>query len=310
MPAYNAERYIGKAIESILGQTYTDLELLIIDDASTDRTLEIIKSYSDNRIRVFENPENKGISFSTNIGLRESRGEYIALMDDDDMAVRERLDIQVKYLDAHHEIDILGGRSAVIDENDNLIDVDNPPRNNPNYIKAILLFSSLDFRNGTTMMRNAFVKKQNISYRENCFGMQDYKFFIECSKMGKISAVNQILLLYRIHEFNETQRQLNDNGEKRAEKYLDFQCDSLRTSGYRIDEKEKQLIRKFFREDGGICDNYKDFRMVVQFFMKLLHQAEDMEVDYYEELEHLCKSLVSVQTIKMKNFSIEMFLGK
>lgn len=309
MPAYNAEKYIEKAIESILMQTYEDLELLIIEDASTDHTLEIIKKYDDKRIRLFENSENRGISFSTNIGLRESRGEYIALMDDDDIAVRERLEIQVKYLEEHQEIDILGGRSAFIDEDGNVIDVENQPRNNPKYIKSILMFRCLDFRNGTTMMRNTFIKKHGLYYRENCFGMQDFKFFIESSKVGNISSVNNIVLFYRIHGQNETQRQMFEKKAEREEKYFEFQCDSLQTSGYHLDGKAKCLIRKVLRESGGVCVDYEEFKEFVTVFIELLEQARKMDVDYYQELEHFIKSLIAMQTIRMKNFSVEMFLG-
>lgn len=308
MPAYNAEKYIGKAIESILMQTYADLELLVIEDASTDHTLEIIKKYDDNRIRIFENFENKGISFSTNIGLRESRGKYIALMDDDDIAARERLEIQVKYLEGHKEIDILGGRSAIIDENGNVIDVENQPRNNPKYIRAVLLFNCLDFRNGTTMIRSEFLRKHNLYYRENCFGMQDYKFFIESSKIGNISSVDKILLYYRIHGGNETYREKKMKKAERASKYFEFQCDSLEASGYQLDKTSKTLIQKLLREGGGVCDNYEEFGRFVNVFVEILCQARKMEVDYYQELEHLCKSLIALQTIRMKNFSVDMYL--
>ncbi len=309
MPAYNAEKYIGKAIESILAQTYTDLELLIIEDASTDHTLERIKTYQDNRIRVFENSENMGISFSTNIGLRESRGEYVALMDDDDIAVKERLEIQVKYLDEHREIDILGGRSAIIDENGDLLDVEDHPRNNPKYIKSVLLFHCLDFRNGTTMMRSSFIKNHALCYRENCFGMQDYKFFIESSKVGNISSVDKVLLLYRMHGLNETQKEIQGNREERAEKYFEFQCDSLKASGFQLDEKGKLLIRKFLKEGGGVCGSYEEFKEFVGVLAELLKQAENLEVDYYKELEFHCRSLAAMQIIRMKSFNMELLLN-
>lgn len=308
MPAYNAEKYIGKAIESILAQTYKDLELLIIEDASTDHTLEMIKTYQDNRIRVFENSANRGISFSTNIGLRESKGEYVALMDDDDIAVKERLEIQVNYLDEHGEIDILGGRSAIIDANGDLLDVEDHPRNNPKYIKSLLLFHCLDFRNGTTMMRNSFIKKHNLSYRENCFGMQDYKFFIESSKVGNISSVDKVLLLYRMHGLNETQKEIQESREERAEKYFEFQCDSLKSSGFQLDEKGKLLIRKFLKEDGGVCGSYEEFKEFVGVLAEILKQAKSMKVDYYKELEFYCRSLVAMQIIRMKSFNMELLL--
>ena len=90
MPSYNACMYIGEAIESVLQQTYRNLELIIIEDCSTDCTSDVIHSFSDERIVYLENEINKGISFSTNRGIAESHGDYIAILDDDDI---EELDL-------------------------------------------------------------------------------------------------------------------------------------------------------------------------------------------------------------------------
>ncbi len=309
MPAYNGEKFIGKAIDSILCQTYTDLELLIIDDCSTDHTLEIIKSYDDKRIRIFTNTVNRGIAYSTNLGLRQSKGEYIALLDDDDIAVKDRLEIQVQYLEKHTNIDILGGRSVIIDENDNYIRMEEEPRNNPRYLRALLLFKRVDFRNGTTMMRSSFISKHGFCYQEGCFGMQDYRFFIDSSKVGNLSSVNKVLLYYRVNSMNTTNKEKKKKRAERAEKYFEFQKYSLTMSGYCLNDSSLCLIRKLFSEEGSVCQDYTEFRELVNVFVELLRQAREMNVDYYNELEHLCKVLVAEQAIKMKNFTTELFLG-
>lgn len=309
MPAYNAEKYIKKAIDSILTQTYQDFELLIIEDCSTDHTLGIIQSCQDSRIRLFKNEVNRGIAYSTNIGLRESRGEYIALLDDDDMAVRERLEIQKTYLDAHPEIDVLGGRSVTIDENDTYLWIENEPRKNPRYIEALLLFKRVDFRNGTTMFRKSFIEKHSLSYREACFGMQDYQFFVESSKVGNISSVGNILLLSRVHEENKTAVEKAQRGAKRAEKYFALQKESLKASGYQLQDTSMQLIGKLFSEEGALCDDYEEYRKLVKILEELMEQAGAMNVNYLRELEHLCKTILADQAVRMRNFEIGMFLG-
>ena len=147
MPAYNGEKYIGEAIESILNQTYTDFELIIIEDKSTDHTLQAIQKYKDSRIHLYTNSYNRGISYSTNLGISHSKGKYIALLDDDDLALKRRLEWQVAFMEEHAEIDILGGRSAMIDESGNFIRYDKEPIYNSNYIKANLLFYNKKFAN-------------------------------------------------------------------------------------------------------------------------------------------------------------------
>ncbi|MCI8465867.1 MAG: glycosyltransferase family 2 protein [Lachnospiraceae bacterium] len=140
MPAYNGEKYIGEAIESVLNQTYGNLELIVVEDKSTDATPDLIRRYQDSRIRLYFNDRNQGIAYSTNLGIEKSRGKYIALLDDDDIALERRLEWQVDFLEKHEEIDVLGGRSALIDKDGNFIGYDKEPIYNPKYIKANLLF--------------------------------------------------------------------------------------------------------------------------------------------------------------------------
>ena len=108
MPAYNAEKYIGEAIESILNQTFKDFEFIIINDGSVDHTKEIIREYNDPRIVLLENDKNRGIVLSLNKGLDAATGKYIARMDADDIALKNRFERQVEYLDEHKDIGVLG----------------------------------------------------------------------------------------------------------------------------------------------------------------------------------------------------------
>lgn len=114
MPAYNAEQYISEAIESILNQTYSNFEFIIIDDGSTDRTVEMVQSYSDPRIRFVQNEHNLGVAATLNRGLKLATGEYIARMDADDIALRERFGKQVSFLDMHPEIAVFRHRHREI----------------------------------------------------------------------------------------------------------------------------------------------------------------------------------------------------
>ncbi len=112
MPLYNAARYLRPAIESILNQTYTDFEFIIVDDCSTDETPAILDSYPDPRIVRLRNPQNLGIVGALNRGLEAARGQYIARMDGDDIALAERFAQQVAWLDAHPNIGLCSGCAA------------------------------------------------------------------------------------------------------------------------------------------------------------------------------------------------------
>lgn len=116
MPVYNEERYLGAAVESILGQTLEDFVFLIVDDASTDRSAEIIRSYRDRRIQYLRNPENLGISATLNRGLNAAKTELIARMDADDLSHPDRLLKQARYLEAHPDCALLSSFTRNISE--------------------------------------------------------------------------------------------------------------------------------------------------------------------------------------------------
>lgn len=104
MPAYNVEKYVEEAVCSILDQTYCDFEFIIVDDGSTDRTREILRSFSDPRISLLFNDKNEGNYPARNRGCRLARGKYIAVMDADDVALPERLERQVEYMEKHSDV--------------------------------------------------------------------------------------------------------------------------------------------------------------------------------------------------------------
>lgn len=116
MPVYNAERYLRDAIDSILAQSFTDFELLIINDGSTDGSVEIIASFSDPRIRVVHNNRNLGLVATLNKGIDLARGNYIARMDNDDISLPKRLEEQVACLDADSSLSVVAVKVTLIDE--------------------------------------------------------------------------------------------------------------------------------------------------------------------------------------------------
>lgn len=302
IPVYNAEKFIDEAIESVLNQTYTNFELILIEDASTDRTTEKLKKYKDKRIHIYENEVNRGISYSTNKGITVSNGKYIALMDDDDVMEKERLFLEVEFLERNIHIDIVGGRTTYIAENGNLIDYSGIPRNNPKYIKAMLLIKCLDFMNGTAMIRKEFIEKNNLKYDDNCFGMQDFKFYIDSSKVGNISSIENFCLKHRIHEHNETTRNFKIYENQRRIKYAELQKYSLERSGYFLNEMDIRLINKVFAERYGKCESKKELVILYKLFQKILQQGIEMHIDYLNELKHFFKVSFSEQIVKLNDF--------
>ena len=273
-----------------------------MEDGSTDHTLEIIQKIEDSRIILKRNRCNKGIAYTTNLGISISKGKYIALLDDDDIALSTRLQVQTAYMESHPEIDVLGAKSLDINESGKIIKYGQPPRNNPQYIKAMLLFRNVDFYNGTAMIRKEFMEQHKLSYLEGCLGMQDFKFYIECSKKGNISSIDEYVLKYRRHENNQTLKVREKLGGERARLYAKFQRQSLEDSGFYLTDEQFQLVSKAFDEFNWRCDSLEELKELHGIFKVLLNQALQNKVSYYEELKIFFRKKISELLLKLELF--------
>ena len=121
IPVYNTEEYLRQCLDSVINQTYKNLEIICIDDCSKDATYTILQRLADRdkRITVLKNEENCGIAATRNRGIREGQAEYIAFLDDDDIMPPERLKIGKTYLDDHNEVGVVAGNYLIFDENGN-----------------------------------------------------------------------------------------------------------------------------------------------------------------------------------------------
>lgn len=290
MPAYNAERYIGEAIESVLSQTYENIELIIVEDHSTDNTMEVIRSYQDDRIILEANSANRGIAYSTNRGIELSRGKYLALLDDDDMATPDRIKLQVGYMENHGEIDILGGWTEMIDCFGNHKRYYPEPRTNPKYIKALLLFTWWEFENGTTMIRRRFLEESGLRYEDNCYGLQDLRFFMKASKAATMSSIHNLLLYKRDHDKNESKYRYEKFSQERDGAYARFRTESLKESGVCLKQEEYDRLNELL-SDLNVDKKKSDLEELYEIFRKILIQLKQ-KADFYKEAEHVCKRLL------------------
>jgi glycosyltransferase involved in cell wall biosynthesis len=193
MPVYNCSIFITEAIESILCQTYTDFELIIIDDCSTDNTKEIVKSYTDPRIILISKTENSGISKSLNLGLQHSKGKYIARMDGDDISLPHRFQTQYDLLETNDKI-ILCGTWYYILNTDEII---KHPTNFEEIKLAFLNYNAIG--HPTVMFRNSVFKKANLRYDAEKEPAEDYDLWIRSLKYGQIVNIPVPLYKYRQH---------------------------------------------------------------------------------------------------------------
>jgi len=213
-PVYNREKYLVECIESVLNQTYKNFEFIIIDDKSSDNTLQIIKNYAlnDPRIRVLENDKNIGATLSFNRGLDISKGEFIARMDSDDISLPERFQKQIKVFMGWRDLEALGSGAILIDSEGNEIKRKQFPSN----FKQIenILKSGVPVFDPSVMIRASFLKEID-GFDNRLAPADDYHLWLTLFKKKKIiSNINDYLIKYRLHDTNLTVLQANEQLKK------------------------------------------------------------------------------------------------
>jgi glycosyltransferase involved in cell wall biosynthesis len=198
MSVYNGERYLREAVESILNQTFTDFEFIIIDDGSTDNTTEILEEYAtqDKRIRLIRNTRNLGLTRSLNKGLRIACGEYLARQDADDISLQERLALQVRFLDEHPDVGVVGTWVMHINEGGRQTGVLRTPTS-PALVRWFLLFGPCLMHPSVTMRRSLL--ERDAAYRPEIPYAQDYDLWVRLSTKTQLANLPEVLQLMRVH---------------------------------------------------------------------------------------------------------------
>jgi len=222
MPVYNAKKYIKAAVDSILNQTFTDFEFIIINDGSTDGTLAILEKYAkkDTRIRLISR-ENKGLVATLNEGIALAKAPLIARMDADDIALPERFSVQKDYLDKHLSVVCLGSRARVIDAKGRFLITTRTKRGHAELEKAALQ-GRTPITHPTAMMRVEAIKKAG-GYKQKNYPAEDLALWLELAELGRIDNVSDVLLEYRIHD-DSISTQIHSHQLKKIREICDEAC--------------------------------------------------------------------------------------
>jgi glycosyltransferase involved in cell wall biosynthesis len=199
LPAYNAEAYLASAIESVLRQTFTDFELIAVDDGSIDNSLSILHRYerTDPRVRVISRP-NTGIVGALNDAFHASRGQLLARMDGDDLCLPERFARQVRHMDEHPDTVLLGANVMVMDADSDDVAPLKGLQFTHDRIDAALLERQWPVVHPAVMIRRTAMERLG-GYREGTFPHEDHDLFLRLAEVGRIEALPEVLLRYRRH---------------------------------------------------------------------------------------------------------------
>lgn len=211
VPVYNAGSFLSKTLESILSQTYKNLEIIIIDDCSTDNSKEVILSYDDPRIKPIFSDRNRHLCENSNIGYHRSTGEYIALIGHDDIFYPDKIEKQVEYMESHPGTSVCFTRFNIIDENDN--DISDYWKNimaaysAPNLTQEQWAYTLIV--NGSVLCApTAMIRKSHLNnkplYRMGLVQAQDYDLWVRMISKGSFHIIEEKLTGYRRFSDNST----------------------------------------------------------------------------------------------------------
>jgi glycosyltransferase involved in cell wall biosynthesis len=274
IPVYNREKYIEKAISGILNQTFKDFELLIIDDGSTDASLEKVKSFNDPRIKIYQNDGNKGIVYTRNRAFELATGTYLAINDSDDFSYPDRLEKQVAVMDANPKIGILGGIAKRI-YSDTKFDYWRYPCTSED-IKLRLFWGSAMI-NSTLLLRLEFFKTHPLRYNPDFPVAEDYDLFERSQEFFQLQNLDDTLIDYYSHSENLTHSQ-NDKMKDCA-----FQINNRQLVKLDIVllEKEVEVWKKLFFYEFNF--SIEELQVLLKISTRIINQ--NAKYNYYASNE-------------------------
>jgi glycosyltransferase involved in cell wall biosynthesis len=237
MPVHNKAPFVREAAESILKGTFGDLELIAVDDKSTDASLDVLRSIADPRMRIIELPVNRGPAGAMNAGLDAAQGEYIVRMDADDISVPERIALQVDLMDTRGEIGASGGQVRLFGAEDTMW----PFPLMPDACAAQLLFG-VPVSQGASIIRRGLLEKHALRYDAAWPRVgEDWLFWLQMGKVSRFMNMDQVLIHYRRGAQNIS------HGRNKVEDFTLLQEEALRSFGipHTAEELDLQLMGSF-----------------------------------------------------------------
>lgn len=201
MSVYNGAEYLRASIDSVLTQSFDDFEFIIVDDGSTDRSAEIVRSYTDSRI-VLRQQSNQGVATALNHALRLAHGEYVARQDADDVSLPERFLKQVEFLDTHPEVAVVGTAATLIDRTGRRFSTFMPFTRHERLVKE-LKRGVCPLMHGAVMLRNTALSQSGV-YNPVFNWMQDVELWLRISQYHRLANMREVLYQFRKHDSSTT----------------------------------------------------------------------------------------------------------
>jgi len=297
MPVYNGEKYLRESIDSILNQTYTDYEFIIVNDGSNDKTEEIILSYNDNRIRYIKNEKNLQIVKSLNRGIELAKGRYIARMDADDISLPRRFEKQITFMENNLEIGVCGTWLKTIGEKEEVWKL---PVIHEEI--AMQMFFSSSIMHPTVFLRTAILKKLTHIYSDDFNKAEDYELWTRLLVKTKFANYPKVLLKYRLYPEHGT-RATYINQQKDLSNTI--RKKQLEDKGISFNEEELSIHNRISTYTYEYTEDFVNKSVIwLRKLMKKFHTRKEKRILLLKIYE-----VISIQTERNLFISNWRFLG-
>lgn len=271
VPMYNVASFLKETLDSILNQTFTDFELLLIDDCSMDNTLEIAYSFSDPRIRIIKNDKNSGAGATRNKGIELAQSAYIAFCDADDIMFPNRLEEQYNFMEQHPDIDICGSFVKLINEKGNITGKFTFPVKHDKI--AVEMFLRCAFQQSTAFIRSRSFKQSGLKYKENHYA-EDYDLWANAVKKLKFHVIPHFLMYYKISD------------------------SQISSASFGKQQRDAFLVYKQMMEELGVHYNER----IIELHYELAHRKKrTLPKEWIKEYEIFCRECL------LKNKSVKLY---
>ena len=299
MTVYNGGDYLKSSIESVLNQSYKDFELLIIDDKSTDHSLEIIRSYPDKRITLHSNVHNLGQTKSLNLGLQLARGDYIARIDADDAAFAPWLKRQLAFLDKNPQYAVVSTKAVVIDQKNRIKKILNSPLSWDEVVFRSLLASPINHV-GSVYLKEVILNHGG--YDEKFKIAADFDLWSTLIRGGyKIATAPEVLMAIRVHQ-NSLSR--TENKRESAEVAQVIRKNILQFTDFKISEDDVNLLVRFFYSSGTLSEI--DFKKAQEIWIQVCGKIKPVLLQKPSLIEQrMRKSLKRIYVKRILDMSVE-----
>lgn len=304
MPVYNSAKYLTQAINSVITQTFIDWELIIINDASTDNSEELIKKFTDSRIKLIVNKKNLGLSGARNVGLAQANGEYVAFLDSDDYWLPAKLEKQISFLDQHPEVGLCGTQAVAFGDKQK-------PKTmhcffNPNLLECLILFVN-PFITSTVVLRRKILVDNGLFFDLNYTPTEDYEFWDRISRFAKIANLKGRLSYYRFHP-EQTSKHLKSM--EQVQKIIgELHSRQFNKIGLALSERDLELSFSFLRHQ-QIADT-EDVECLLNLLSRMkkfndLHKK--YASDYFDQAVGVVEYLTLIKSFRHKKKFVKNYV--